>query len=67
MSAFMRCQARDVLTLFDFIDHTFGRLLGYIVDDNVGAELSEHERISATETSPCTGDDDRLVFEPNSG
>lgn len=52
-------------TLFDLLDHAFRICLADIVDDDVRAEFSKHQRVSATKTSTSSSDENRLSVELN--
>lgn len=47
----------------DFLNDLVGAGGGDIVNDDVGAEFTVHERIRSTETCSGAGDDDGLSFE----
>ena len=58
-----RCTTRVKLTSLDLIDDLGCILLAYIVDDNVGAKLSEHEGVASAKTGTSSSDDDSLSLE----
>ena len=51
------------LTSGDFVNNRSGRVLGHVVDDNLGAERRVHDGVGSSKSSSSASDDDDLAVK----